>query len=91
METQQITPADIGAGRIRIPARSKKAFPDIRTTVCVELGGLRRLVRWDPRLGPPARSGVLSVGREALRHIVPGTVMTIGTAEDGCYVLRAKD
>jgi len=72
-QTQRVTEVDIEHGRIRIPStgQTKALFPGRRGEVSISLRGLPMVVRWDPRLGPDReRSGVLGVGRGALRDRV---------------------
>jgi len=73
--TQRITAADLAAGRIRMPARSrsgaKSVFPAQAGPVPIVLRGEPMVVRYDPRLGPDReRSGVLSVRSARLRRLV---------------------
>lgn len=76
--TQPITDSDKTAGRIRIPKATKPMFPPERCKISVSVRGFRREVRWNPRLGPGnERSGVLTVGREALRSIAPGSRLEV--------------
>ena len=68
--TQRITESDIAAGRIRVPrGQSKRLFPSHRARVLVELRGRTLHCRWDPRGGPPERSGVLSVPTAVLAAV----------------------
>lgn len=64
--TQPVTGPDLAAGRIRVPKASKHLFPGERTHLDVRLRGLEKTSRYDPRLGPPERSGVLGIGRSDL-------------------------
>lgn len=68
--TQRVTAKDLAAGRIRIPRPGKRYFPSERGQVRLNLRGVPLDVRWDPRMGPPERSGVLSVGKAALSGVV---------------------
>ena len=69
--TQRVTAADLRGGRIRIPrGASKDAFPSERGKIEVEIRGEVMSCRWDPRYGPPERSGVLSVGKAVLAGLV---------------------
>ena len=39
-------------------------FPSERTDLIVEVRGVQLEGRWDPRFGPPERSGVMRVGKQ---------------------------
>jgi TDG/mug DNA glycosylase family protein len=90
--TQRVTAVNLGAGRIRLPARgvsgAKAAFPDHRADVAVIIRGTRLTARYDPRDGPDReRSGVLTVGRVTLQGLVDeDDVLDVTLGEDG--VLR---
>ena len=65
--TQRVTAKDIEAGRIRLPAASKRLLPSEREDIDVVLNGTALQARWDPRNGPDRpRTGVLSFGRGRL-------------------------
>jgi hypothetical protein len=83
-QTQPVTDADLRFGRIRIPRASKRHFPSERSDVDVELRGVRRRCRYDPRLGPDQeRSGVLLVGKQTLADVVGANeVLSIKRADD---------
>lgn len=70
VRTQPVTAADRRAGRIRVPRAAKRAFPSERADVRVDLRGRELDCRWDPRFGPPERSGVLGAGKAALTELV---------------------
>ncbi len=88
LRSQRVTEKDIAGGRVRLPSSAKGVFPPERATVKVNLRGLRLTVRWDPRYGPDReRSGLLSVGRDALAgRVAPDEVLAVA-AGDGCVVL----
>ncbi len=76
----RVTAVDIEAGRIRVPRGATKAsLPPDRAEIFVvlrghPLGGCR----WDPRYGPPERSGVITIGRAAARQLLAdGDVLTV--------------
>jgi hypothetical protein len=78
-----VTTADIRDGRVRIPRATMHLFPEERGEVRVRFRGVPLHVRWDPRLGPPQRSGVLRIGRELLRQrVVPGETLAVIRAPD---------
>lgn len=87
--TQRITDVDISHGRIRVPIRHKDLFPASKTRLAVRLlGKSLGEVAWDPRHGPDReRSGVLYVGRDAVREIVADEVLEI-RSENGIVELR---
>jgi hypothetical protein len=68
--TQRVTAADLTGGRIRLPRPSKALLPAKRGDVTVGLRGADLRARWDPRIGPPERSGVLAFGRGKLDGLV---------------------
>jgi hypothetical protein len=68
--TQRVTAKDLAAGRVRIPRGGKRLFPSERGLVPLRLRGVPLDARWDPRMGPPERSGVLSVGSAPLSGAV---------------------
>jgi hypothetical protein len=69
--TLPVTASDRGAGRVRIGrGATKRLFPPQPETVDVELRGHRKTCSWNPRFGPPERSGVLGLGRAVLAELV---------------------
>lgn len=88
---QNITAGDIASGIIRFPKAAKRHFPSEKQKIHVTLEsdslGLRA---WDPRIGPDReRSGVLRVGKAAMRGLELGTVVQVERNGDG-VVLRPK-
>ena len=78
--TQRVTAKDIEAGQVRIPRGAKVLLPRDRQDVTVLLRGRELASRWDPRHGPPERSGVIRVGRTAARELLkPGDVLTVSS------------
>jgi hypothetical protein len=79
LRTQRVTEADLRGGRVRIPrGEPKQAFPAEKCQVRIQLKGVAFDCRWDPRYGPPERSGVLSVGKAELNERVSAEeVLTI--------------
>jgi hypothetical protein len=77
--TQRVTAEDIATGQLRIPRGATKAlFPPVRQDVTLEIRGLKATCRWDPRYGPPERSGVVRIGRAAAREFLrPGDVLNV--------------
>lgn len=76
--TQRVTRADLGAGRIRIPGSSKSLFPSERSNIQIRLRSEDLTVRWDPRFGPPERSGTLGIGKAVLNSLVePDETLTV--------------
>jgi len=68
--TQRVTAVDHTTGRIRIPRASKSLFPEDRCDIEIALRGHSMVVRWNPRYGPPERSGTLGIGKEILNGLV---------------------
>lgn len=67
--SQTGTAKDIEVGQVRIPrGATKSMFPRDRETIVVFLHGRELTCRWDPRYGPPERSGVIRVGKQAARE-----------------------
>ena len=70
--TQPITAADIKAGRIRVPVRTKPLFPQEPAGVKIELRGERKSCHWNPHYDrDKQRSGVLGIGKELMRGLSP--------------------
>jgi hypothetical protein len=88
--SQNMTPKDIEGGQVRIPSgATKTVLPNERIDIAVVLRG-RELgaCRWDPRYGPPERSGVIRVGRSAARELLAaGDVLVLTVASDGVVAL----
>lgn len=83
LRTQNVTSADLAAGRIRVPSETKRLFPREKATIEVEVCGERLTCKWDPKYGPDKeRSGTVSVGRAALgRLVAPDRPLTVTTAD----------
>lgn len=86
LRSQNVTAKDIEAGQVRIPrGATKAALPRERTDVKVVLHGheLGRC-RWDPRSGPPERSGVIRIGTSAARKLLAaGDALVVTIASNG--------
>lgn len=82
--TQVVTQADLDAGQIRIPARSKHYFPPQRADLRIVVEDVELTAAWDPRMGPDReRSGVLRIGKTNLQGLVfLGTPLRIAKADD---------
>lgn len=81
--SQRVTAADIAAGQIRIPrGPTKSQLPDTRGEIAVVLRGHNLgMRRWDPRYGPPERSGVIGIGRDTAQQLLEiDDVLTISVA-----------
>jgi hypothetical protein len=78
-QSQPVTARDIDAGQVRIPRGSTKTIlPHDRQNVSVLLRGHELTCRWDPRCGPPERSGVIRVGKAAARELLKsGDVLSV--------------
>jgi GIY-YIG catalytic domain-containing protein len=69
--TQRVTAKDVEVGQIRVPrGPTKSVFPRERQHISVRLRGRELTCRWDPRYGPPERSGVIRVGKAAARELL---------------------
>jgi hypothetical protein len=81
--TQRVTTADLAGARIRIPVRSKQAFPTTGQHLNVTLRGVTVGIRWNPRNGTnPSRSGVLSIPKSILASLVrPDEYLTVVIGE----------
>jgi hypothetical protein len=88
--TQKVTAKDIDVGQVRIPGgATKTVLPIDRTDIAVVLHG-RALgaCRWDPRYGPPERSGVIRVGKVAARELLTaGDVLVVCVHPNGAINL----
>lgn len=89
LQTQPVTSKDIEAGRIRVPrGATKRALPARSGPVTVLLRGRMLECHWDPRYGPPERSGVVGVGRAAARELLkPGEILDVTFHGDGVVEL----
>lgn len=85
--TQPVTTADIAGGRVRISRRSKQLFPSDKCTVDIRLRGSALRASWDPRLGPPERSGVIGIPRDLLGRVVLPDEVLITSLDDLVYAL----
>lgn len=83
--SQNVTEKDIGAGQVRIPrGATKTLLPRGRQDIDVALRDHHLTCRWDPRYGPPERSGVIRVGRATARELLrPGDILRVSVAPDG--------
>lgn len=83
LRTQNVTAADLAAGRIRVPSETKRLFPRDKATIDVELCGERLTCKWDPKYGPDReRSGTIAVGKADLgRLVTPNRPLTVTTAD----------
>ncbi len=85
--SQRVTAADVSGGRIRVPKETKRLLPTGKGRITINLRGKIKDVSWDPRTGPPERSGVISVGRQDLAAAVqPDEVLRITVSGDA-YVI----
>lgn len=88
--TQVVTQADLDAGQIRIPARSKHHFPPQRADLQVIVEDVELNATWDPRMGPDReRSGTLRIGKTNLQGLVFLGAPLLITKADGYLVLAA--
>ena len=83
-QTLPVTASDRGAGRVRIGrGGTKRLFPSQPGKVDVELRGHRKTCSWNPRFGPPERSGVLGLGKVLLAELVQEDEELHVTREEG--------
>jgi hypothetical protein len=77
--SQKVTAKDIESGQVRIPRGATKAvLPQARQDISVRLRGRLLISRWDPRYGPPERSGVIRVGKGPAQDLLePGDVLAV--------------
>jgi hypothetical protein len=77
--SQRVTAKDIESGQVRIPrGATKTILPRERQNITVRLRGRHLTSRWDPRYGPPERSGVIRVGKAPARELLlPGDVLAV--------------
>lgn len=66
VSSQKVTDKDRAKTYLRIPARSKHAFPDLPTTIQVEIRGEIMEVAWQPN---GTRSGTMGLGIEVMRSL----------------------
>ena len=70
--SQNVTPADLRAGQLRVPRTSKSIFPSDKAQIRVELSGATFNASWDPRTScDRERSGIIRIGRTILEHYIP--------------------
>lgn len=83
--SQTVTEKDIGAGQIRIPrGATKTILPQGRQDIELALRDRQLTCRWDPRYGPPERSGVIRVGRATAHELLHvGDILRVSVAPDG--------
>ncbi len=79
LHSQKLTANDIKTGQVRIPRGATKAvLPNERQDISVRLRGRNLISRWDPRYGPPERSGVIRVGKRPAPDLLDlGEVLTV--------------
>jgi hypothetical protein len=83
-----VTEKDIEAGQVRVSAATKTILPSGRAYLSVVLRGLELTCRWDPRDGPPPRSGVIRVGKAAAREMLTrGETLTVAVDDTEAVML----
>jgi hypothetical protein len=81
--TLPVTASDRSARRVRIGrGATKRLFPSQPGKVDVALRGHRKTCSWNPRFGPPERSGVLGLGKVLLAELVQDDEELHVTRED---------
>ena len=79
--SQTLTAKDRNRSYLRIPARSKYAFPAVPTTVTIFVRGEKRTASWHPGNG---RSGRLGLGTALMAElVVPGLPVHIEATDHG--------
>jgi hypothetical protein len=87
--SRPVTANDIEAGQIRLSGPVKTMFPRERQDVAIVLRGKPMTCRWDPRYGPPERSGVLRVGKAATTQFLgAGDVLEVFKANGFAHLDR---
>jgi hypothetical protein len=84
--SQNVTDKDRTASMLRIPAASKHAFPPERCVIRMNVGGIERDTRWNPRPGDH-RSGTLGVGIDVMRNLKTRNAPVWLELVDGVYHL----
>jgi hypothetical protein len=87
--SQKVSAPDIQGGRVRIPIdATKRVLPLVRSDIEVVLRGRELRCRWDPRYGPPERSGVIGVGKGAATELLSaGDVLAVSVDDAGVVSL----
>lgn len=76
--TQRVTANDVAAGILRVPRATKTFLPEGKAILSIVLRGKPLEASWDPRFGPPERSGVIRIERVALTTTVDvGEMLTV--------------
>lgn len=84
--SQTLTPKDRNRSYLRIPARSKCAFPAVPATVTVFVRGEKRTVSWHPGNG---RSGRLGLSMALMSElVVPGHPVHIEFTDGGYRIIE---
>jgi hypothetical protein len=87
LRTQPVTAKDIGRGHIRLPitGRAKSLLPKTKTKLRLSLFGRQVDATYDPHFDPDQeRSGVIRVGRAALRDVVrPDDTLELSVDDSG--------
>jgi len=94
--TQRVTAKDREHGQIRIPATTKALFSTEKAKISVMLRGQQVLLRgehsgktsWDPRMGPPERSGIVRVPSTQLSALVDDNEsLNVSVDDSGTYII----
>lgn len=84
--SQTLTAKDRNRSYLRIPARSKYAFPAVPTTVAILVRGKKRTVAWHPGNGS---SGRLGIGNALMsKLVVPGYPVHIESGDGGYRIIE---
>lgn len=84
LRSQRVTAKDIESGQVRFPSQTKSLFPKEATSVEFQLRGRTITGRWNPRFGPPEKSGVLRVGKSSASDLLePNDVLSAAIGPSG--------
>ena len=85
--TQNVTPADVARGIVRVPPSSKDIFPRERARISVNLADEIHDASWDPRTsGQKERSGVIRFGRGVLVPSLVGGPRRLKATDSGYQI-----
>jgi hypothetical protein len=71
LRSQPVTAKDLERGQVRIPrGASKDVLPPTAQSIELDLRGEHLTCRYNPRYGPPEKSGVIGVGKAKLKGLV---------------------
>lgn len=85
LRSQNVTAKDIAAGQIRVPRGATKGqMPQEPSDIDVSLKGSEARCRWNPRYGPPEKSGTIRVGKAMAKELLEeGEILAISEGDEG--------